>query len=98
MSEPIKVGDLVVIVRGHSCSMERYLGMVFVVAAIRQARCGGWHCPHCNRNDQWGPEPAAEWVGVGNAPLSWLKRIPPLSELEGQRTEETLRLPRKEPA
>jgi hypothetical protein len=37
-----------------------------------------------------GDEIGATHHHGGRIPLSWLKRIPPLAELEGQRTEETL--------
>ena len=92
MTRPIQVGDLVIIVRGHSCTMERYRGAIFRVAKIVPATGGGWRCVHCKLNDQWGPEPGAYWKEKGgSAPLSWLKRIPPLDELEGEKTQESLK-------
>lgn len=88
MDRPIQVGDLVQIVRWpHKCTPQSgwpRLGTPFVVEAIDTCCCG-----ICGERTGIG---AGNGLGRG-APLSWLKRIPPLEELEGQRTEETLREP-----
>lgn len=82
MSEPISVGDLVVIVR--SCC-GRLVGRIFIVGEIefQRTRCHkcGWSGGemHGSLNQNW-------W-GV---PLSWLRRIPPLSELEGEKRDEEI--------
>ena len=90
MTERISVGDLVQVVRGHQCTVERFCGLIFVVAEIVQPRGGGWHCPHCNLDSAGPNEPAAGmYVGARNhVPLSYLKRIPPLSELESEQRKE----------
>jgi len=87
MSEPIGVGDLVMVVRGHSCVMERLGGVPYRVKHIAPQRNGGWHCSRCGT---WDIAPE-ELVGAGfegvhvagnGIPLGWLKKIPPLSELD----------------
>ena len=82
----IKVGDLVVVVRWPCCG--HYLGSVMRVEFFSQmsedascTQCGAKHgakrCAGDAKND---------------FPVEWLKRIPPLEELEGEKREE------KEPA
>lgn len=84
MSE-IKAGDLVVIVRWPCCGHR--LGNVFRVESIL-SEYQFFHCDNCGAREQfheaiaWNGEPG----GVA-ARLSWLRRIPPLSEL----TDETRR-------
>lgn len=90
MSEKIAVGDLVVVVRQDCCT--KYLGRVFRVMTMDKTplKCYGCGTMHAisviagsnltNGNLCW-------------APASWLRKIPPLSELEGQHTQETLRVP-----
>jgi hypothetical protein len=77
MSEPIKVGDLVVVVRGHVCD----LGIVFAVARV-ETTTDYWHCAACG---YVGDVTTETWAflgkGVDGSPLSWLRRIPPLAEL-----------------
>lgn len=91
MDEPINVGDLVMLVRGHECLMARHGGLIFRVAQLVPQRGGGWKCPKCGerdigKNDAWGAHWTMEDKGI---PLSWLKRIPPLDELDDvQRDEE----------
>lgn len=86
----IQVGDLVVVVRGHDCA----LGFTFRVASFCQQTGGGWTCPRCRARDL-APEAltAATWryQGGGGFPTGWLKRIPPLDELEGERTDEQIK-------
>lgn len=106
----IKVGDLVQVVRGHSCLMERVGGYTFTVTGLVQAIGGGWTCSICGerdiaRHDAYGaagcPRPPTRihlpyahlTKGKANIPLSSLKRIPPLEELEGERTQEDIREP-----
>lgn len=87
--KPISVGDLVQVVRGHSCE----LGEVGRVEALQTWRW--WSCAHCGEGEygsvfaaKVGTDPA-DGVATGY-PVSWLKRIPPLEELEGEHTEEYL--------
>lgn len=85
----IQVGDLVQVVRGHVCDW----GRIFVVASINVSEAG-WHCPHCPTESY----DSCEWVedgikeGIG-ADITWVRRIPPLSELEGERTDEQIKEP-----
>lgn len=75
MSEPIKVGDLVMVLRTHCRSREE--GAVMTVTNLAFPKTGTcWGC---------GKELiacAAELDGAGWNPLQWLRRIPPLDELE----------------
>jgi hypothetical protein len=94
MSEPIKVGDLVMIVRGHECAVRLKGGIPYTVTAIVPQVGGGWYCNACNTKDH-APHDlfgAALWhTGHGNGmPLSWLKRIPPLSELDDVKNDEEI--------
>ena len=98
MSEPIKVGDLVQVVRGMPCcgKITQLMGTVFKVSALVDNE--GTTCITCGAIVK-----RIDPISVRGHPqfafqLSRLKRIPPLSELEGERTEETLLLPTKEPA
>lgn len=88
-SEPITVGDLVQVVRGHECD----LGLVFTVASIEHWQLG-WYCPKC-RVESYAPYTAVGPAGFpgDGVDITWLKKIPPLSELEGVKTEEDIREP-----
>lgn len=92
MDKPISVGDLVMVVRGHECVLRLKGGIPWRVLGFSAQRNGGWHCPKCFEGDI-APEAAIaarlEFHDKGNGiPLSWLKRIPPLDELETVRTED----------
>ena len=87
----IKVGDLVVVVRGAPCcGNTQHLGLVFRVAVIFPLE---GHCNHCGEEPppQYGAD--YELESDSGFSLSTLKRIPPLSELEGERTQEDIREP-----
>ena len=76
MSEQIKVGDLVVIV--NYCCSDIDLGKILTVTGFTKAACPmcGAKCDSCAfLGGYWAP------------PLSWLRRIPPLSELESTQEE-----------
>ena len=95
MDKPISVGDLVQVVRPRlracKCADGQAgltLGRVFVVSAIRD---NGTKCADCNVD--LGTHRLAYGAGEGVYELERLKRIPPLSELETARTEETLKVP-----
>lgn len=85
---PIAVGDLVQIIAWPCCGWK--LGIVRTVKefeASNTARCG-----KCFRS---GPSTMyARFSPDGDAPVAWLKRIPPLDELESN----DLCHPMKEPA
>lgn len=92
--KPIAVGDLVQVVR--TCCNEFLKGpWIFQVAEIASEPEA--FCSQCSKDVPGGAQArglTGHRVGV---PLPWLRRIPPLSELEGQQTQEPLRVPRKEP-
>lgn len=98
MSEPISVGDLVQVVRGHQCFIDAIGGRIFIVTEIVAQQGGGWFCQRCNTpdlaaSDKFGAR--ANWKTRKGAaiPLSWLKRIPPIDELEDEKQKEDLREP-----
>ncbi len=81
----IKVGDLVVVVRWphEHCNSLGHILSIAALAPSSQCRVCGYISTETSAvtEDHWA------------VPLSWLKRIPPLEELEGQRTEEKLKEP-----
>ena len=98
MSEPIKVGDLVRIVKNHGCTLDRpHRGIGFITTVERIERAFAYHCKGC---DEVVRELNGHMlmygrtsIGPGYYPLAWVKRIPPLSELEGEKQKEDLREP-----
>lgn len=84
MSEPIKAGDLVM--QTKSCC-SKCLGRVFVVGEVLSR---GFMC---SCGFQVNAIVHAFTENVAAAPLEWLKRIPPLGELEGQPTHEDMKEP-----
>ena len=94
---PIQVGDLVQVVRPSFCiGGNEGIGVTFIVERIDLD--GGSRCSYCDKEHGDGHYYALSVVAKGWWPLRRLKRIPPLSELEGQRPEESLRQPVKEKA
>lgn len=89
----IAVGDLVQVV--NSCCKRRgdqFLGAIFKVSDLVVGTTGcscGW-----KPNGTIKAKSETVFCGDGtHCPTQWLKRIPPLDELEGQRTEENLKEP-----
>lgn len=92
MDKPISVGDLVVIVRASHCGSTASIGSIFRVTVIRKRRWGSVceACRHVLPEGEW----VAELAGDDSiTELHRLKRIPPLGELEGVKTEEDIREP-----
>lgn len=89
MSEPIKVGDLVQVVR--SCCAKRVHPTVFVVGKIIADDFHKWGQAFCLDCGTLMPSVAfahpRDDVKVAQ-PITWLKRIPPLSELGDVETKE----------
>lgn len=84
MSELIKVGDLVMVVRGHLCDVG-YVGKVLSIE-----RWPSWHCPVCGAH-QFGDFAGATLVRpMSGAPLTWLRRIPDFPELADERHDEEI--------
>lgn len=95
MSEPIKVGDLVQVVKvNHCCGSDVNLGHIFVADHIQGGpnRCASCGRRFANSVDVWST--GSDW----SAEITRLKRIPPMSQLEHYRSEELLRRDVKEPA
>ena len=94
---PIQVGDLVVLVKS-SCGNE---GRIGTAGELCQASCDGTYTiRHGIRRWVSFDRPIIDtWETYTNpapCPEAWLKRIPPISELEGAQTQEKLRTPTKE--
>lgn len=91
---PIQIGDLVMVVR--SCCQRMEIGYIFKVSALAEFN-PYWGCPHCKSTGKDIKVIADARFGINrdctHAPLSWLKRIPPLSEMEGQRAQEDIKEP-----
>ena len=85
----IKTGDMVVIVY-QCCSVDSELGHVFRVTKVLETGTG---CSYCGDTFEGLCAEAADGSGPHAVPLHWLKRIPPLEELEGQNQKEDLREP-----
>ena len=91
MSERISVGDLVQVVGQSACpkaTKNDSIGLIFSVLNISSRGTGfcrwcGLGVIHTINGFAEGPD---HWYG-----LHRLKRIPPLSELEGVRTQETIK-------
>jgi hypothetical protein len=94
MSEPIKVGDLVVVMRDHLCAPR--VGHVYRVLNLCSDR---FLCPDCGDRSPEGIHADLDAKSYWELdlpvtlPLNWLKRIPPLEELEGQPTQEDMKEP-----
>lgn len=87
-NEPICPGDLVRIVRNCDCNPTRGLGYIFRVEKVEPAL--NWECRRC-KNVIRDERPLAFGrvsVGEGWHPVAWLRRIPPLAELEGEDRKE----------
>jgi hypothetical protein len=90
MDKPISVGDLVQIIRERICCQhETAWGHVFVVSKITKELC---LCSYCGKDIGLQVIAWTEDINEG-AELMRLKRIPPLSELEGERIEGNIREP-----
>jgi hypothetical protein len=89
MSGPIRVGDLVMVIK--SCCRQNVRAPIFVVADLDYQTDDGETCRYCGAAAP--NERAAADHSHGRFfvyPLSWLKRIPPLDELESEKHKEEL--------
>ena len=99
MNKPISVGDLVMVVRGHSCVIQRSGGVPYRVRRLLTPFEAGWHCILCGAQNMAPNTAGANLEGVHSAnsdagyPLQWLKRIPPLDEMEREKRREDIREP-----
>ena len=87
MDRPIQVGDLVVVVKAKRCGCPGVIGRVFKVEIVSLHDLPG-RCTECSKFTYPPRTPTAQ-SGIGYIEFNRLKRIPPLSELEG--IDETLR-------
>lgn len=90
MSEPIGVGNLVVVVRNAKCGCPVNNGRIAKVTSIRKVDFT--LCVMCGDRRKFnGPYAISDGRYIAGV---WrLKRIPPLSELEGQPTQEDIKEP-----
>ena len=88
MSEPIKVGDLVMVVRPKSCGCaDNQIGTVHVVSGF-YASC---HCPSCKiHHYQNSAMLDGKWFAI---PVSRLKRIDPPAIGDSLPTLKTIKEP-----
>jgi hypothetical protein len=87
VSEQIKVGDLVLVVRPRLCCGHDFkLGLIFTALSVQKI---GGLCTFCGKD---GDE---EVVSGGDFRIlrNRLKRIPPLDEPEGEKRDENLKEP-----
>jgi hypothetical protein len=87
VSEPIKVGDLVMVVR-KAGYCECFLGLMFKVTAIGPSPDGTIDCGKCG--DVKPTTMDARRANGGWQPLVRLVRIPPLEELDDVKEREEL--------
>lgn len=88
MSEPIKTGDLVQVVRPSFCTGGNDgLGHTFTAQATHASE----EARLCNYCKTAHPSPGGAWDGSTWWSIRRLKRIPPYDQLEHFRTEESLR-------
>lgn len=94
---PIQVGDLVYVAR--PCCSAKQSPSIFTVGGLRTVpsyRIG--YCKDCGTKFYGGVVVARVDKSHAARPVSWLKRIPPIEDLEGLTTQELIRIPTKEPA
>lgn len=80
MSEPIGRGDLVWVARWPCCGA--HLGEVRIVHAVEPEPLLGAQCRDCGA-DHPTCDPIADLDNARAAPVAWLRKIPPLAELDG---------------
>ena len=89
MSDPIDVGDLVQVVQSRACCTKYADGAeLFVVVAVKQRHITLWCC-YCDSllpNEPFAAGAVFEW----GMPLSWLRKIPPLADLESTETKKEI--------
>lgn len=84
-NKPISVGDMVMTIKLKPCCGNGQLGVVFIVQEIREYKaCLCLHCRAVNKDTYALDEFGASYR------LSRLKRIPPLTELDSIKKEESV--------
>ena len=90
MSEPIKVGDLVMVVRGRYCCGHEtgHEGSIFTVTRFYTPNPRFEKCKFCDRPDvEMGAYGLPQRMSID---VYRLKRIPPLSELDDVKRDEEI--------
>lgn len=82
----IDQGDLVQVIRWPCCGGA--LGAIFLVEIVRMA--DGCQCNYCGRFHFDVGRLAIAWGPSKAAPVKWLKRYPPLAELERTETNQEI--------
>ena len=95
MTRPIRVGDLVYVKSPNRCC-GAHVGKTFRVLDIKNNNSSRWLCRVCSAGGELSAGGIICAFGFDNdpslsMPLGRLKRIPPLDELEGVRTEATMK-------
>ncbi len=91
MSEPIKAGDWVQVIHWHPCGCR--LGYVRQVYIIYRNNKRLRYCIPCNGPRLPVPDSdliRAVFTEGASCPASWLRKIPPLGELESEETKERI--------
>lgn len=89
MSEQIKAGDLVAVVKPRLCGCSGSLGQMYTVLSVEPAYFIG-RCTECNAATFREGDLVAWRYDGSAAEVRRLKRIPPLEELEGAEKVEVL--------
>ena len=87
MERPIQVGDLVYVYR-DCCG--KYLGIYFTVGAVYFSP---GICTHCHKLFVKKMAQPKEKSNLNFVPVEWLKRVPPLTDLEGELSGVPTRVP-----
>jgi len=94
--KPISVGDLVQVVRWGKCRCNGRLGLIFRVSSMGEWDAGGF-CSNCKTQSVIPPGVKFTYARAEGmaayAPVHWLRRIPPLDDLEGEKRDEKLKEP-----
>ena len=84
MSEPIKVGDLVMVVKLRKCGHGRF-GATYTAKELMTTV---WHCVDCKV--VFPPEPGLITEEGGFTPFWRVRRIPPIGELDDVKRDEEI--------
>jgi hypothetical protein len=85
VDEPIKVGDLVVIV-GDCCDGE----LIGSIGTVERLHTDGLMCMRCGFDSDGHGAVVRLRKGIDKQLYSWIRRIPPLSELDDVKHDEEI--------
>lgn len=87
MDETIRKGDLFRIIHAHCDASAKCIGRFYVASDVTTTGTG--ICKLCGKPAGLPPTVAiVEFGSGGRWPMPWVKKVPPLDELEGQKTQE----------